>query len=123
MSWGRRLAPMRRLDEHLVAGIVSERVVDALEPVEIAEQHGERAGAARQVDNRLAEAVHEQGAVGQPGERVVQRLERQRLLGGGLARVLRPSPLSARQAPGSAGPPRRTGLDGWRTRSAPPYRA
>ena len=42
------LEPPRDVDEQLVAGPVAERVVDDLEAVEVAEQHGQRAGVAAQ---------------------------------------------------------------------------
>ena len=58
--------------EHLIAGIVTERVVDELEAVEIAEQHGEHgAGAALSGDGH-GDAVLEERPVGQAGQRIVE---------------------------------------------------
>ena len=53
---------------------MTERVVDLLEPVEVHEEHAEQrlVGVGQQ---QLLEPGHEQLAVGQPGERVVQRRE------------------------------------------------
>ncbi len=64
--------PGRDLAQHLVAGGVTEAVVDALEAIEVDEVDGGdgRAVAARE---RLAQAVAEQRAVREAGERVVQR--------------------------------------------------
>ena len=67
--------------QQLVAGAVAERVVDELEAVEVEEQHGDRRPAARAVVERQREAVHEQRAVRQAGQRVVQRLAAHLLLG------------------------------------------
>ena len=55
--------------QQLVADGVAERVVDALEVVEVDEQHGDLARRARL--ERLAHLLAEQRAVGEPGERVV----------------------------------------------------
>jgi len=54
-----------------VAGRMAERVVDRLEAVQVDEQHRHLGAAARQ---GVPEPVDEQRAVGQPRERVVQRL-------------------------------------------------
>jgi hypothetical protein len=61
-----------------VAGAVAERVVDDLEVVEVDEQHGDVAGAPRQ---RAVEALEEELAVGQAGERVVLGLPGELALG------------------------------------------
>jgi hypothetical protein len=53
---------------------MAERVVDVLEAIEIHEQHGDRSALAARGQERLGGAVAEKGAVGQPGEGVVQRL-------------------------------------------------
>ena len=59
--------------EHGVSGLVAERVVDLLEAVEI-EQHQREAGAvALRREERLLEAILEEPAVRETGERVVQR--------------------------------------------------
>ena len=55
-------------DEQLVADRVAERVVDGLEVVDVDEQHGDGRIGLRE---RLVDAVDEQRAVGQPGQRVV----------------------------------------------------
>ena len=55
--------------QQLVADRVAERVVDALEVVEVDEHHGDLAGGARL--ERLAHLLAEQRAVGEPGQRVV----------------------------------------------------
>jgi len=60
-----------------VAGLVPVRVVDLLEAVEVEEQDGERARARAQAAGAaqgMGDAVGEQRAVRQPGQRVVQRL-------------------------------------------------
>src|SRR5690606_18512651 len=67
------------LDEQLVPGLVPDGVVDALEAVEVDEEHGRApeggpavGGAA--AGQRLLDAPGEQGAVGQVGEGVVLRV-------------------------------------------------
>jgi hypothetical protein len=78
-----RLQPARDRDQQPVADVVPERVVDELEAVEVEEQHGGagvRVPALRAAD-RLREAVEEEHAVRQPGQRVVQRVVLQALLG------------------------------------------
>ena len=69
-----RLEPPRDRDQQLVADQVAEAVVDDLEAVEVEEEDGEAAcsGCRRARAMRLAQAVHEQRAVGQAGERVVE---------------------------------------------------
>ena len=58
--------------EQLVAGEVPEAVVDQLEAVEVEEQHGEQvAPAAAGPVERALQPLHEEGAVGQAGERIV----------------------------------------------------
>ena len=51
-----------------------EAVVDDLEAVEVEEQHARRPRAPAEAEERLAEAVEEQRAVRQPGQRVVEGL-------------------------------------------------
>ena len=53
---------------------VAERVVDVLEVVEVDQQHRGHRPAAPAAGQRVADAVGEQGAVGEPGQRVVERL-------------------------------------------------
>ena len=72
--------------QQLVAGRVAEAVVDRLEVVEVDEQHRELvARGAAVARERLLEAVLEQRPVGEPGQRVVERLVLQ------LWRTFRPS--------------------------------
>ena len=59
--------------EQQVADLVAERVVDVLEAVEVDEQQRERLPAAARSDDALLEAVVEQHAVGQIGERIARR--------------------------------------------------
>ena len=61
-----------RSQQH-VADRVSERVVDVLEAVEIEEQHRKLAAAPMRAGDRLSDAVGEQRAVRQSGQRVVVR--------------------------------------------------
>ena len=51
-----------------------ERVVDDFEPVEVHCQNGKASLAALRPADFLAQAIHEEAAIGQPGERVVRRL-------------------------------------------------
>ena len=60
-----------RLDQQLVAGLVAQAVVDPLEAVEVDEEHGGARVARAAAGEGLADALGEQGAVGQVGERVV----------------------------------------------------
>ena len=60
--------------EQLVAGLVAQAVVDDLELVEIDEEDGERRAGPLRAGQRVRQAVEEERPVGQPGERVVQRL-------------------------------------------------
>ena len=62
-----------RLQE-LVARFVAERVVDLLEAVEVEEQHGGLGAGAAGAGLHLLDAVEDERAVRQAGERVVQRL-------------------------------------------------
>jgi hypothetical protein len=59
--------------QQLVAGVVAERVVDHLEAVEVEQEDGRRRAAAAHARERAREAVAEQLAIRQPGQRVVQR--------------------------------------------------
>ena len=70
--------PLGDAAEQAIAGAVAERVVDDLEVVEVDEQHGDAPAGAQ----RAAEALHEQLAIGQAGERVVVGLPGELLLGG-----------------------------------------
>ena len=62
------------LPEHDVAGGVAEAVVDVLEVVDVHEQDRHRQVVAALAGERVADAVAEQGAVGQAGEDVVEGL-------------------------------------------------
>ena len=62
------------LDQQLVAGLVAERVVDRLEAVDVEQQHRDAEAEALGAAEGVLDAVEEQRAVGQAGERVVQRL-------------------------------------------------
>ncbi|KQV49488.1 hypothetical protein ASC95_18005 [Pelomonas sp. Root1217] len=86
-----RRDPQTRGDlfEHRVAGSMAERVVDRLEAVKVDEQHGHLAGialrdlfpGARMTLKRMRQTVLEQHAVGQAGERVLERSSPQLLVG------------------------------------------
>ena len=68
----------RHGDEQLVACSVPEAVVHGLELVEVDEQHGHATRASFGAGERVVEAIREEGLVGEVGERVVERLVRQR---------------------------------------------
>ena len=72
--------PARDLLEQLVAGVVTEAVVDLLEPVEVDEQQRENLVRALRARQGLVETVAEQRAVGEAGEAVVEGLARELLL-------------------------------------------
>ena len=69
-----RHEPLADLLEQEVAVVVPERVIDLLEPVEIHHQHRPRLVVALGRRERLKHVLAEQGAVRQPGQRVMQRL-------------------------------------------------
>ena len=74
--------PRRQRDEELVADGMAEAVVDELEAVDVQEQDGAAdVGIADRAVHDLLDAVHEQRAVGQPGQRVVQRVVLELALG------------------------------------------
>ena len=68
------LQPARDLLQQQVAHVVAERVVDLLEVVEVHQHHHRGVAVAASGAERLVDAVAEQLAVGQAGERVMQRL-------------------------------------------------
>ena len=70
----RLLEAVRDLLQQAVARVVAERVVDLLEVVEVDQHHGRGDVRAAPGGDRLLDAVAEERAVGQAGERVVQRL-------------------------------------------------
>ena len=55
-----------------IAHGMAQGVVDVLEAVEVEQEHGDHAALAASMGQLLAEPVMQQGAVGQPGEPVVQ---------------------------------------------------
>ena len=63
-------APAER-DQQRIADRMAERVVDHLEAVEVEEQHGDHLATARALLERVREALVEQRAVREIGERVV----------------------------------------------------
>ena len=73
--------PARERDEHRVAGRVAVEVVDALEVVDVDVEHGGVRARALGVRERVLEPVAAERAVGQPRQRVVQRLVAHALLG------------------------------------------
>ena len=75
-----RLELARHRDEQLVAGVVTQAVVDVLEPVEVEEGDANRRLRPPAPRDRLTEPVEEQQTVRQPGERIVHRLVREPFL-------------------------------------------
>ncbi len=67
----RRAQPLGDRAQEAVAAGVAEAVVDLLEVVEIEHHHGDPAALAARLAHRLAQAVEQQRAVGQAGQRVV----------------------------------------------------
>ena len=59
-------------DEQFVATRMTEAVVDPLEVVEVGEQHGGQPDLATAARQRLSEAIHEEGAVGETGQCIVK---------------------------------------------------
>ena len=76
MSEARRQSCRRSADDlqDVVAGGVAERVVDLLEAVEVHQHDGDAAALALGGQQRLLDAVVEEDAVRQLGQRVVERL-------------------------------------------------
>ena len=66
--------------QQLVALAVTKAVVDLLEVIEVEEEHGDGVPLPLRELERVIHAVAEEGAVGQPGERVVEGLVQQLLL-------------------------------------------
>ena len=121
------------LAQHVVAGLVAERVVDALEVIEIDDEQRELARLAVGLREAARELVHEVLAVRQRGQRVVVGAHVELLvLGGGrerhadaVAEVSRASPLLVAQQGrgcGNRGPrcPRRRSATRWAARAAMP---
>ncbi len=67
-------------DQQPIARVVPEAVVDHLEAIQVEEEHGNGDAAPAGAGERLGEAVHEQGSVGQAGQWVVERQVSQLLL-------------------------------------------
>ena len=70
----RRREPRRDGTQQAVAGVVAERVVHLLEAVEVDEQRRAVGAAPAGPGEHLLDAVEDERAVREPGERVVQRL-------------------------------------------------
>ena len=82
-------------DQELVTGVATQRVVDQLEPIDVDQEHGQGPPVLLAGGERDRQVVHEHGAVGQPGERVVEGLAGG-LLGDGLSAQARAAlPLQA----------------------------
>ena len=73
--------PARDLREHLVAGLVAERVVDHLEVVDVDARERQQATVADAERDLALELVPAVAAVGEPGQLVGQRLQRQPVVG------------------------------------------
>src|SRR2546423_3208521 len=69
-----RSQPRRDRAQQFVAGGMTERVVDALEPVEVDEQCGRHGPVPTRACEQLLGAVHHECPVGQPRECIVQSL-------------------------------------------------
>ena len=67
-------------DQQLVPSVVPEAVVDRLEAIQVQQEDRRSAARARGTRERVIDAVAEDRAVRQPGERIVERLVRQLLL-------------------------------------------
>ena len=65
----------RKLPQKLVANGMAIGVVDQLEAIKIEKHHGQFFFAAARLDNGHFQAVHEQVAIGQPGQQIVQGLK------------------------------------------------
>ena len=75
VAWADRAGHPRRADsQHAVPGGMPERVVDLLEPVQVDEQHGQKAGMAGGSGQRLGEPVTQGRPVRQSGQRIGKRL-------------------------------------------------
>ena len=64
--------PLRHDLQQLVAGLVPERVVAELEPVEVEEEHGERGRVTLRTRHGVRDPVAEEVTVGEPREAVVE---------------------------------------------------
>ena len=77
----RRAQPQRDRLQELVAGAVTKTVVDELEVVEVEEQDGDAAAAARRVSDGHLEMLAKHGPVGKAGEGVMVGEMREPILG------------------------------------------
>ena len=68
--------------QHLVAHPVAQVVVDDLEPIDVTEENGDATSRTISLEQGVVEVIEEQAAVGQPGQRVLERMARQLLLEG-----------------------------------------
>ena len=75
-----RLEALAERDQELVADEVAEAVVDGLEAVQVQEHDGDAELVAARPRQRVLDAVHEEDAVRQAGQRIVERLPRELLL-------------------------------------------
>ena len=66
--------------QQLVAHLVAQVVVDHLEAVDVAEEHRDLAAGPVRLEQRVVEMVEEEPAVGQTGQRVLERVPGQLLL-------------------------------------------
>ena len=78
----RPFEPPRDLGEDHVAGLVAEAVVDRLEVVEVDEHDRDQRAAADGRTEGVRDAVGEERAVGEVGDRIVERLMRELVLEG-----------------------------------------
>jgi hypothetical protein len=62
--------PFGHLREHRVTDVMAQGVVDELEPIEVQEQHRDQTVVTVETVQGVAEAVHEDGAVGDARERI-----------------------------------------------------
>jgi hypothetical protein len=112
----RRVAQARgEGDDEVVARRLAERLVDAAEAVEVDEQQHHVPGLPLGARERVPQAVGEERAVGEVGERVVQRLVREArleplLLGDVLHHADEPRPLGQREGGERQAPPARAAV-------------
>ncbi len=72
--------PVSDFDEEPITGVVSERIVHNLEPVEVEEQHAHSVLARGSLHESLAHTIEQQCAIGKSCEPVVQCVVAQRAL-------------------------------------------
>ncbi|MDQ3454152.1 MAG: hypothetical protein M3513_01435 [Actinomycetota bacterium] len=76
------LEPVGHRDQHFVTDVVTQGVVDVLEPVQVQQQQGDGTGVARQPGQGLAAAFPQGGPVGGPGQGVGLGLHQEGILRG-----------------------------------------